>query len=80
MWGQVLLAFARSFTNFANTARAVRMFGWSDATVNEPCSWTGIVCWPDGTFDVTLRFYGLQGAHAAMPGLAVLGLPMLMLE
>ena len=64
MWGQALLAWSRSFSNFAQAAQTQRFFGWSEATVNEPCSWTGINCSPD-TFAIVMRFFGLNGAHAA---------------
>ena len=66
-WGQLLLAFAGSFTNFAETAQAVRLYGWSEDTANEPCTWTGISC-GDDTFAISLRNYGLNGALVAMQG------------
>ena len=59
-WGQLLLAWSASLTNFADTAQANRFFGWSADTVNEPCSWSGIDCSADG-FTMLLPKLGLTG-------------------
>ena len=54
--GQALLAWSRTFSNFARTMRACRYFGWTQATVGEPCSWGGIECSNDGTrFSLSMR-------------------------
>ena len=43
-FGQALLKWTTAFPNFAQIAQDQRWFGWSQATVAEPCSWTGIAC------------------------------------
>ena len=67
--GQALLAWSCTFSNFAATMEACRYFGWTEATVGEPCSWGGIGCSTDGmTFSLSLRNIGLQGrAFKACP-------------
>ena len=49
--GRLLLDWSRSFSNFdANLARAA-LFGWSNATIDIPCSWSGIIC-QEGHFSI----------------------------
>ena len=43
-FGQALLNWTTAFSNFDQTAQDLRWFGWSQATVAEPCSWTGVSC------------------------------------
>ena len=73
--GSLLLAWSRSFSNFGERAQALKFFGWSDATVGMPCSWTGITCDIGGLMlnftDVGLAGEGLlvppaQHQHAAL--------------
>ena len=44
--GNLLLAWSRSFSNFGERGQALKFFGWSDAIVGLPCSWTGVKCNP----------------------------------
>ena len=43
-FGQALLNWTTAFPNFARIAQDQQWFGWSQATVAEPCSWTGVSC------------------------------------
>lgn len=61
---RALLAWSRSFTNFAEVARDQQFYGWSEASADQPCSWTGIGC-EDGLVSIELRDVGLQGEAAA---------------
>ena len=64
----LLLAWSRSFSNFGEQAQALKFFGWSDATIGMPCSWTGITCDIGG---LLLQFTdsGLAGEGAQVWGL-----------
>ena len=44
--------------------RSTAFFGWSEATVATPCSWTGISCKQDGLVGLWLRDSGLLGGLA----------------
>ena len=68
--GTLLLTWSKSFSNFAELAQSARLFGWSEASVNEPCSWTCIYCGADGGLGISLRNLGLSGAHGAVENLA----------
>ena len=54
-----------SFTaNFDTTMEACRYFGWTEATIDEPCSWGGISCNDEGTtFGLSLRNIGIEGTQ-----------------
>ena len=62
--GEALLAWSRSFSNFAQVAQIHRFFGWSEATLAAPCSWTGITCKQHGLVGLWLRDFGLLGVLA----------------
>ena len=47
------------------------LFGWSNNTVAEPCSWDGVRC-SGGYLEVWLRYLGLAGAPAQAIGQALL--------
>ena len=66
----LLLNWSKSFSNLAEVAQSAPLIGWSAASVNEPCSWTGIYCGADGGFGISLRNLGLSGAQAAVKCLA----------
>ena len=63
-WGQALLAWSSSFSSFGQVAAAQRFYGWSEATMGQPCSWQGIKC-QDGLLSISLRYMGLAGASYA---------------
>ena len=65
--GNLLLAWSRSFSNFGERAGALNFFGWSDATVSMPCSWTGVVCDIGGLM--------LNFTDTGLAGEAILALP-----
>ena len=59
--GAALLTWSKTFTNFNATMAACRYFGWTEASIGEPCSWGGINCNSNATtFEIKLRQVGLQ--------------------
>ena len=60
-FGEALLTWTKSFTNWDEAGEEYYgWFGWSQATIAEPCSWTGIICW-DQTASLWLQDWGLSG-------------------
>ena len=60
--GQALLTWSESFSNFRHQLDDCRYFGWTEATIDEPCSWGGMRCNDEGTtFGLTLWYTGVEG-------------------
>ena len=63
--GQALLTWSHTFNNFTRTMKACRYFGWTEATISEPCSWGGSRCASNSAnFSLSLRNIGLEGRKA----------------
>ena len=41
-------------------------FGWTNETASIPCSWSGILCYDDGTLRITLEYTGMTGRADAV--------------
>lgn len=67
--GEALWAWSKSFSNFDHAGQGYYgWYGWSEATLAEPCSWSGILCLePTATLEqqqiatLELRDFGLNG-------------------
>lgn len=68
--GNLLLAWTKSFSNFAEEAELWGLFGWTDETADIPCAWDVITCFDDGTlriwFENTLALNGADVALALL--------------
>ena len=58
---ELLMAFKQSFSNFEERWEALELYGWSNATADIPCGWSGINCASDGTLTLVLHGTGLKG-------------------
>ena len=58
---ELLMAFKQSFSNFEERWEALELYGWSNATADIPCAWSGIYCDSDGTLTLVLHGTGLEG-------------------
>ena len=64
--GSLLLAWSRSFDNFDEQVELYSFFGWTNETASIPCSWSGILCYDDGTLRITLEYTGMTGRADAV--------------
>ena len=64
--GELLLAWSRSFSTFDAFAQQRQLFGWTNATADIPCSWSGVSCSDSGLIYLGFLDDGTTPLHGTL--------------